>query len=237
MKMLRAWLIPMLAILLLANAAEARKPKDENKRSEDQKSLERYIRQYTGMQAATPTTTLGSLWSADAAFLDSVSDYKARKVGDPVRIQIVESTTSSQSGSLDGKRSYTGTSAITGLAGQTATSNLNPIISADSSSQLKGSGQTASTTALNTTLAGQVAAALPNGMLVVEARRNVLINNERQTVVVRGMVRPADIGSGNLVSSTSLANLEIEVKGKGVISDNTRPLHPVLRWIMKLVSF
>ena len=32
-------------------------------------------------------------------------------------------------------------------------------------------------------------------------------------------------------------DLEVEVKGKGVISEGTRPPHPVIKWILRLVGF
>jgi flagellar L-ring protein precursor FlgH len=223
----------MLALCL--GVAFAKPPKE--KKSVDQASLERYIRQYTPLPAQGSAASLGSLWSPEAAFLDPVGDYKAHKLGDPVQIHVIESTTSSQSGTVDNSRSYSATTAITGLAGATSTSNLNPLFSGGSSTALKGSGKADSSSTLNTYLAGEVAAVLPNGTLVVEAKRSILINNEKQTVVVRGMVRPADIGAGNIVASTSLANLEIEVKGKGIISDNTRRENPAVRWLMKIIGF
>jgi flagellar L-ring protein precursor FlgH len=48
------------------------------------------------------------------------------------------------------------------------------------------------------------------------------MNNERQHIVVRGIVRPGDVSSENTVQSNTLASLELEIKGKGVVSDGTR---------------
>jgi flagellar L-ring protein precursor FlgH len=50
-------------------------------------------------------------------------------------------------------------------------------------------------------------------------------------------VRPVDISSNNTVASAALSNLEIEMKGKGIISDSTRPLNPITRAILWLVGF
>ena len=63
------------------------------------------------------------------------------------------------------------------------------------------------------------------------------MNNERQNIVVRGVVRPGDITADNTVVSNMLANLELEIKGKGVVSDGTRPPHSILRIILRILNF
>jgi len=40
-----------------------------------------------------------------------------------------------------------------------------------------------------------------------------------------------------VVSSNSIGNLELELKGKGVLSDGTRPPNPVVKMILRLVGF
>ena len=45
---------------------------------------------------------------------------------------------------------------------------------------------------MNTNLAGQVIAVLPNGNLVVEAERMVAINNQKEIMLVRGVLRPGE---------------------------------------------
>jgi len=78
---------------------------------------------------------------------------------------------------------------------------------------------------------------LPNGNLVVEAERQVSFNQEDQTIILRGVVRPGDILSNNSVPSTSLSDLELEVKGKGVVSDAVRQPNVFVRLLMKLLNF
>jgi flagellar L-ring protein precursor FlgH len=78
---------------------------------------------------------------------------------------------------------------------------------------------------------------LPNGNLVVEAQREIYMNNQHENVVVRGMIRPGDIGPTNTVPSAALSNLEIEMKGKGIISDGVRPPNVVTRAILWLFGF
>ncbi len=78
---------------------------------------------------------------------------------------------------------------------------------------------------------------MPSGNLVVEAQRKIFMNNQHEDVTVRGVVRPGDIGPNNAISSASLINLEIEMKGKGIISDSTRPLNPITKAILWLFGF
>jgi flagellar L-ring protein precursor FlgH len=102
---------------------------------------------------------------------------------------------------------------------------------------LSGKSQASSATSLTTTLAGRVVAVLPSGNLVVEAERIINMNHEKQTIVLRGIVRRGDIGPNNTVASNTIGDLELEIKGKGVISDGVRPPHPVLRAILRILNF
>jgi len=111
------------------------------------------------------------------------------------------------------------------------------LFSPNSTQALTGKAQATSTTALSTTLTGRVAALLPSGTLVVEAERQIMMNDQRETVILRGLVRPGDLDATNTVASNSVGNLEVEVKGKGIISEGTRPPNPVIKWILRVVGF
>jgi flagellar L-ring protein precursor FlgH len=180
--------------------------------------------------------TLGSLWSAQGPLGDLSVDYKARRLNDTITIQIAVQTTAAQSGTVNTARSLATNSSITGILGQTPAA-ANPLLAAQSATTLKGQGQTASNTTFATSLTGQVIAVLPNGNLVVEAEREIYMNNQHEDVIVRGMIRPGDIGPTNTVPSTALSNLEIEMKGKGIISDGVRPPNVITRAILWLFGF
>ncbi len=182
-------------------------------------------------------TTVGSLWSQSNTLGDLSTDYKAHKVNDTIVIVVAVQTTAAQSGNSSYQRTFQTSSAITGLPGSTNTSPLNPLFNANSSTALKGAGATGSNTTFQTTLTGQVIEVLPSGNLVVEAQRKIFMNNQHEDVTVRGVVRPGDIGPNDIVSSTQLSNLEIEMKGKGIIADSTRPLNPITKAILWLVGF
>lgn len=198
---------------------------------------EQYIaRLETSYSAAKESPTMGSLWSDESPLIDMASDYKATRLNDTITVVVSVQTNAAQSGSVDNSRDFATTSALTGIFGKTPVST-NPLLSAQSSSSLKGKGATASNTLFQTSLTGQVVKVLGNGNLIVEAQRKIAMNNQTEDLVVRGMIRPGDIGPGNTVASTALSDLEIEMKGKGIISDQTRPLNPVTRAILWLFNF
>ena len=181
--------------------------------------------------------TSGSLWSSDGLMVEPAADYKAHTLNDIVTVVVSVQTTAAQSGSVDSERNFNTNSAITGMAGDLSTKGTNPLLAASSATTLKGTGSTNSSTAFSTSLTGQIIAVLPNGNLVVEAHRQIDMNNQHEEVIVRGIARPGDITPSNSVASSSLSALEIELKGKGIISDSVRPPNPLTRAILWLFGF
>jgi flagellar L-ring protein precursor FlgH len=180
--------------------------------------------------------TVGSLWSAQSRLGDFSSDYKARSLNDTITIVASVQTTAAQSGTVNSQRTLTSNSSITGILGRVPAST-NPLLAGQSSSVLKGQGSTSSNTTFATSLTGQVIAVFPNGNMVVQAERQIFMNNQHENVIVRGMIRPGDIGPANTVPSSALSNLEIEMKGKGIIADGVRPPNPITRAVLWLLNF
>ena len=163
------------ALLACAHSACASK-KDTDTAKLRAEYVSRLEQQYT---ATTDTHTLGSLWSDQGSMNDISSDYKAFRLNDTVTILVAVQTTAAQSGTVDSERTFATNSAVTGVLGK-APSVTNPLLSANSSSALKGQGSTASNTTFTTSLTGQVVAVLPNGALIVEAERKVFMNNQHE---------------------------------------------------------
>lgn len=195
-----------------------------------------YLARVQEKEIPKPEHTVGSLWTP-GEMSDLSTDYKARKLNDTVVILVSVQTTAGQSGDVNSQRAFQTSSAITGLAGQINTKGLDPLFNANSATTLKGAGATNSSTTFQTSMTAQVIAVLPSGNLVVEAQRKIFMNNQHEDVIIRGVVRPNDIGSNNTVPSAALSNLEIEMKGKGIIADSTRPPNRITRALLWLVGF
>ena len=76
---------------------------------------------------------------------------------------------------------------------------------------------------------------LSNGMLVIEAARQVEFSQQTQTIILRGLVRPEDISQQNQVLSTAISSLELEVRGKGIINDYTHRPNVLVRLLQKVL--
>jgi flagellar L-ring protein precursor FlgH len=185
-----------------------------------------------------PASAPGSLWISSGKFSDLASDDKARAVGDVITIQLAESTTSAQQGSVQTARTFSASSNLTaffGLTGShTAVQNL---FSPNSAQTLNGKGQTALTTSLTTSLGASVVEVLPNGLLVIEAQRQVRATDQTETMVLRGIVRPDDVSPTNTVLSSQISHLEVNLEGKGVITEGTHPPNAVVRILLRILGF
>jgi len=226
-------------VLVLSNLISTASVLSKVKITRDpQKTRADYVARMQQQTSSPPVeASLGSLWTPNGALTNLQADYKASRLNDLVTIVVVQRTTAQATGNVGTQRDFNTTSGISGLAGHISTSGLTNLLTAQSSSKLKGAGSTDASTTMNTNLAGQVIAVLPNGNLVVEAERMVAINNQKETMLVRGVLRPGDIRPDNSALSTVLSNLEVELKGKGVVSDATRPPNPLVRALLWVIGF
>ncbi|HVB88407.1 MAG TPA: flagellar basal body L-ring protein FlgH [Candidatus Dormibacteraeota bacterium] len=166
------------------------------------------------------------------------TDAKARYTGDQLTVQLAESTTSALQGSVQTSRTLTASSSISAFFGKVGGgSAAQNIFSPNSSQALTGKGQTALATSLDTTLAANVTQVLPNGLLVIEARREVEVSQQKQTMILRGVVRPQDISPNDVVLSTAVSHLEVSLDGKGVLTESTRQPGLIVRTLLHFFSF
>ncbi len=226
----------LITMLLGAKSDMPAMSKPKLKPDKPKDTLAEYIARVKGTPLAAPVS--GSLWSADSPFADLASDYKAKRVNDLVIINIIEQTSSSNNGAVKSARTFNASSGMTSLFGVLGPNNsLQNLASPNSSNALDGQAQASSSSALQTTMTGSVVAELPNGLLVIEAQRKEAVENQNQTLTLRGVVRPGDLASDGSINSTSISNLEILLNGRGVISDGVRPPNKVINTILKLLEF
>jgi flagellar L-ring protein precursor FlgH len=226
-----AWI----AVIVLVSSVAGARPKDKAAAKRD--ALADYIQHVLGTASVPAATTPGSLWVDNGRLANLVADYKASRVGDLVTISINQNLSSTNTGNVATNRTFSASSGITALGGHISTSGVANLFSPNSTQALAGKAAASSTTALSTTITGRVAALLPSGTLVVEAERQIVMNDQRETVILRGLVRPGDLDATNTVQSNSVGNLEVEVKGKGIISEGVRSPNPVIKWILRIVGF
>jgi flagellar L-ring protein FlgH len=207
-----------------------------SKRDTQKEDLTHYIaRVQPDLLPTSPTP--GSCWTDTGRLASLSSDYKAAIVGDLITIVVSQGLTSTNTGDVSTARTYSANSGITSLPGQASVADLTNLLALQSAETLAGKGQADSAHTLTTTLAGRVVAVLGGGNLVIEAERFINMNNEKQTITLRGLARRGDIGPDNTIASNAIGDLEVEIKGKGVISNGVRPPNPVVRAIMRILNF
>jgi flagellar L-ring protein FlgH len=226
----------MALVLLLSSSAFA-KPKIKDKSRPASSSLEDYLKR---AQSASPDqpTSLGSLWVPTGLLAGASSDYKARAVGDLITVRLVDTFAANTSGENSTSRQFGTKSAVTGLLGQLGPSNsLQNLFDANSATTLDGKGASTMSSNLQLIIAGRVVQVMPNGVMVIEAVRDFTVGNDRQTVVLRGLVRPGDVAIDNTILSSAVSSMELQIQGKGSVADASSRPNIVIRTLLKLLSF
>jgi flagellar L-ring protein precursor FlgH len=234
--------VMMLATLVwLAPAGlAAKKPRLQGtaaKATPPETALEAYIARVRAQQAAEIRTP-GSIWSSEGRLVRLATDAKAFRVHDVVSIVVTESLAASTDGQVKNSRASNASSGLTSLFGALKSSNnMQNLLGASASSGLTAQGQSTTNSSLTTTFGAEVVDVLPNGMLVVQATRQLTFSEQTQLIRLRGLVRPEDVSNQNQVLSTAMTDLELEVTGKGIVNDSTYRQNPLVRFLEKLLVF
>lgn len=222
------------ALCVLAAGARSRKGEPARLSPLDRYVLESQQRAATeGPLAASPGSLYGGGRLADLA-----RDQRAYQLDDMVMIVVSDRASAIVRGATATSRKSTAKGGLTALAGPLSTAGaLSNLGALSGDSKLDGQGETSRETQLSTTLAARVTHVLPNGYLVLEGAKDVAVNSERQSVLVRGVCRPQDLGPGNTIRSERLAQLEVQVNGKGVVGDAVRRPFFLYRILAGLLPF
>lgn len=200
--------------------------------------LDRYVAEAEARRGEALATTPGSIWITGSRLADAARDVRASQTDDILTIVVAEQASAVTSGATSTSRKSSTANAITSLLGiRNPSGPLANLANVSGDTELAGQGSTTRTTTLTTVLTARVTAVLPNGGLVVEASKDILINSEHQIITVRGVVRPDDIDFTNSVPSTRLAQLELRVNGKGVVGDAIRRPNMLYRFLLGLLPF
>jgi len=228
----------MIALSLpFANAKKPPPAAASAKPTPPETALESYISRVRAQQA-TEIRTPGSIWSSDGRLVRLATDAKAFRIHDVVAIVVTESLAASTDGQVKNSRASNANSGLTSLFGALKNANsLQNLIGATASSGLTAQGQSTTNSSLATTFGAEVVDVLPNGMLVVQATRQLTFSEQTQLIRLRGLVRPEDVSNQNQVLSTAMTDLELEVTGKGIVNDSTYRQNPLVRFLEKLLVF
>lgn len=196
-----------------------------------------YLARVRAMNPAPPAT-VGSLWVDSGPLALLAADYKARRPGDLITIHLADNFTAATAGENNQSRQFAAQSGVTALFGPLASNNkMQNLLNAASSNSLDGKGQSTMSSNVSLNLAAQVMETLPNGVLVIQAARDITLGNDRQTVYLRGLVRPGDLAPDNSIASALISDLQVEIKGKGAVADASRQSNIIVRTLLHFLSF
>lgn len=174
----------------------------------------------TAAQAPAPRAADGSIFNVNMGYGGLVEGNRARRVGDPLTILLVERTSTSKT--VGTKTDRDGGASITPpTAGPLKF--LNPdALKASSQSSFKGNGNTSQTNTLNATVSVTIAEVRPNGTALVRGEKRMLLSQGDEWIQFSGIVRLADIDEDNSVLSSRVADARAEYSGRGSIQRSGR---------------
>jgi flagellar L-ring protein precursor FlgH len=161
-------------------------------------------------------------------------DRRARHIGDMLTISIVEKTAAVKAGASSGNKSGT---ASFGMPGATAVRKVfGSSVSTDASHEFSDADNQSASNTFTGTITVTVTEVLPNGNLIVAGEKQVAMNKGVEFVRFSGMVSPDNIGVGNTITSTQVADARVEYRTNSQI-DRAEMTAMVSRFFQSLLPF
>lgn len=160
----------------------------------------------------------GAIFQA-ASYRPLYETYRARMVGDIVTVNINEKISAKQetSSTIEKTGTVTGTIAAAPLVRADQLGKLD--VNGKSANTFDGKGTTESSNNFSGVITCTVVEVLPNGHLIIAGEKQIGVAKNVDILKFSGQIDPATIQPGNSVSSTQIANVRIEQKGRGAQAD------------------
>lgn len=161
------------------------------------------------MPVAPPAN--GAIFQA-GAYRPIFEDYRARMVGDILTIAINEKTSAGKSALTSGSKDGSTSSSVSKLFGVPASTVAKIGVGASTANEFEEKGTQASSNTFSGTITATVIDVLPNGNLLVSGEKQIAFDKGIEFVRFSGVVSPRNIGAGNVVSSTQVADTRLEYR-------------------------
>jgi flagellar L-ring protein precursor FlgH len=168
-----------------------------------------------------------SIWHDDG-LKPMFADKRANSVGDLLTIIVQENTTASKDNQTATSKKAAVDASIAsflyspGASGFLTKGGQLPALKYASQSDFNGGGTINNSEQIVARITVRVIDVLPNKTLVLEGSRETSFGGEKQTAILRGIVRQEDVTSANTVFSYNVADAKIQLLSKGTISDSQR---------------
>lgn len=162
--------------------------------------------------AVAPVGRADSIWERrDPRYANLFQDVRARNIGDILTIVVSENTVANE----QDQRNMRKTTFADALFGWGTKGQPGQLLSGTSDRRFDGTAQVSTNRVFTDRLAVTVVDMMPNGNLVFEGYRSRVVEGEERVLRITGVVRQYDIGVGNVVPSSAVANFRISYLGRG----------------------
>jgi flagellar L-ring protein precursor FlgH len=214
------------------------------------------------LAADSQPSNAGSLFPASAGatarFRPLFEDPRARNIGDTLTIVLNEKTAAKRSSNASAEKTTEAEinadlSSLNNIAGVSrglsgvgrvardianrtmAAGNSVNGLTAEGSVTFEGAGEAAAQNDFTGTITVTVIEVLPNGNLIVAGEKQLAVSAEEEIIRISGVVNPSDLVR-NSTTSSRVADLRLEYRGRGFGDDTSRPGW-LTGWLMKLSPF
>jgi flagellar L-ring protein precursor FlgH len=174
-----------------------------------------------------------SLGNADRPSPSLFSDTTARAVGDVLTIVISEKQTVKNKEDTELGKSTSLQATLSNFDILPNAFNPLPAVAGSSDKQFDGEAKYDKEGTFETRLSVLVIDVQPNGNLVIEGRRRIVVDREVKCIRVTGIVRPYDVTTANSIYSWQVANASVAYEGTGPLTRSTN--HGFLGELLDLV--
>ncbi len=169
-----------------------------------------------------PKANDGSIYQ-DGYAMTLFETVKAKRIGDILTVMLQEKTNAvARVQSAANKKSSMDVDPTSVLGAQPFKTVGGKILSSNSAKSVVGDGQSMQNNNITGDISVTVVDILPNGNLVVRGEKWIMINQAKEFIRLKGIVRQEDVAPDNTIASTRIADARISYSGVGHLSDTSK---------------
>ena len=169
----------------------------------------------------------GAIYNSAQAGLFA-TDRRASRIGDILTVSFAENFQATKSQNAANNKATGFDLDMPNILGL---NRLESSLSAGTDQSFSGSGSAAQSNSLTGQMSVTVARVFEGGNLEILGQKKLTLNNGDEYIRVRGIVRPEDISSNNVISSDRIANAEIKYIGAGDVANTAKA-----DWLQRILT-
>ena len=187
----------------------------------------KYVEQMPAREDQKDFTAVGSIFGQGENPL--FSDHKAMNLNDIVTVVISETAKSSSTSAKKlseaddaslGGGAFSGGGLMGGLLNK-ANTLTNVGFNSKSVSNFSGQGVATKDATFSTTVTARIVKIMENGNYFISGKREILVDRQKQTIQISGVIRPYDIDQKNTIDSSKMSDARIFYNTQGDVDRAT----------------